>query len=133
MTKQENLHGMANAVINAAFVLQLSWIPVIFFLEGADWVTASVAVRAHRLALAYTVLVPLYHGVRLWRSGRRAELLRPWLLRCQLPLALFAAFLYGFERFGPSLSLPRIGGLMAAVTVVGLYSIVLRREARTTS
>lgn len=55
MANKENLREMGMVVINAAFVLQLSWIPVIFFLEGADWITAVTAARIHRFALAYMV------------------------------------------------------------------------------
>jgi len=128
MTNEDNLRGMGMVVINAAFVLQLSWIPVIFFLEGADWVSAGVAVGGHRFALAYIVAVPLAYGARLCLGGGRSEVLTPWLVRCQLPLTLVAALLYGLERVLPHVTLAVILGLMAAVMLLGLYGVMLRRE-----
>ncbi|MEQ1918302.1 MAG: hypothetical protein ABL955_03825 [Elusimicrobiota bacterium] len=127
MTRKENLLGMGMVIINAAFVLQLSWIPVIFFLEGANWVTAGMAVGIHRFALVYIVIAPLAYGIRRWFDGDRAEVLTPWLLRCQLPLTIIAALIYGFERVIPT-RLPVIGGMMMAIIVFGLYGVALRRE-----
>jgi len=128
MTPEENLRGMGMVVINTAFVLQLSWIPVIFFLEGAEWITAGMAVGAHRFALAYVVAAPLPYGARLWYDGGRSEVLLRWLARLQLPLTVIAGFIYGFERLGPSMTLPVIGGMMVVVTMVGLYGVAMRRE-----
>lgn len=128
MTSEENLRGMGMVVINAAFVLQLSWIPVVGFLEGVEWITPGMAVGAHRFALAYVVAVPLAYGARVWRDGGRSEVLKTWLTRCQLPLTLFAGLIYGFERVVPSVSIPVITGLSIAVIMVGLYGVAMRRE-----
>ncbi len=128
MTKDENLLGMGMVAINAAFVLQLAWIPSIFFLEGADWVTARMAVGVHRFALAYMIAAPLAYGVRRWLKGDRAEILTPWLTRLQIPLTLIAGVIFGFERTILHVTLPVIGGLMVAGVMIGLYGVALRRE-----
>jgi hypothetical protein len=73
------------------------------------------------------VIAPLAYGVRRWFDGDRAEVLIPWLLRCQLPLTIIAALIYGFERVIPT-RLPVIGGMMMAIIVFGLYGVALRRE-----
>lgn len=128
MNRKENFLGMGMVVINAVFVLQLSWIPVIFFLEGADWITGGAAVGIHRFALAYVVAAPLAYGARRWIAGDRGEVLTQWLLRLQLPLTALAGLIYGFERLGPSMTLPVIGGMMVAIIMVGLYGVAMRRE-----
>ena len=127
MTHKENLKTMGMIVINTAVVLQLSWIPVIFFLEGANWVTAGMAVGIHRFALVYMVAAPLAYGVRRWLKGDRTDILTPWLLRLQLPLTVIAGLTYGLERIIP-IRLPVIGGLMMAIILFGLYGVSLRRE-----
>ncbi|MDD5301777.1 MAG: hypothetical protein PHS14_01605 [Elusimicrobia bacterium] len=128
MTNEENLRGMGMVVINAAFVLQLSWIPSLFFLAGADWLTAGAAVGAHRFALAFVAAAPLAYGARLWFNGDRAEAMTPWLLRCQIPLTVLAGLVYALERIVPHVSIPVIGGMMAATMLIGLYGLALRRE-----
>lgn len=133
MTREENLRGMGMVVINTAFVLQLSWIPVIFFLEGAEWVTAGVAVGVHRFALAYMAAAPLAYGARRWFNGDRAEVLTPWLVRLQIPLLFIAGLIYGVERFIPHVSLPVIGGMLAAGVVIALYGVAMRREGAATA
>ena len=133
MTREDNLRGMGMVVINAAFVLQLSWIPMIFFLEGADWVTAGMAVGAHRFALVYIVAAPLAYGARRWFEGDRAEILAPWLLRLQLPLTVVAGLIYGLERLVPHVSIPVIVGLAVAGMMVALYGVALRREGALTA
>jgi len=133
MTREENLRGMGMVVINAAFVLQLSWIPVIFFLEGADWITAGAAVGIHRFALVYAAVAPLAYGARRWFEGDRGEILTPWLLRCQLPLTVIAGLIYGFERVVPHVNLPGIGALSAAVILFALYGVAMRREGVATA
>lgn len=133
MTEKENLRGMGMVVINAAFVLQLSWLPSIFFLEGADWVTAGAAVGVHRVSLAYMIAAPLAYGVRCWFKGERAETLAAWLTRLQIPLTLVAGLVYGLERVVPHVTLPMIGGMMAAGMLVALYGVALRREGVATA
>ena len=128
MTREDNLRGMGMVVINTAFVLQLSWIPVIFFLEGAEWVSAGVAVGIHRFGLFYIVAAPLAYGARRWFEGDRAEVLTPWLLRLQLPLTVVGGLIYGLEKAGVPIRLPLIGGMMAAGVMLALYGIALRRE-----
>jgi len=131
MTREENLRGMGMVVINTAFVLQMGWIPVIFFLEGAGWVSAATAVGIHRGSLAYVAAAPLAYGVRLWLRGGRSEALMPWLVRLQLPLTVVAGGIYAIERVVPSVNLPVIGGLMIAGIVFGFYGVALRREGVT--
>lgn len=128
MTREENLRGMGMVVINTAFVLQMGWIPVILFLEGASWLTAATAVGIHRGTLAYVAAAPLAYGLRLRLNGGGSEALRHWLLRLQLPLTFVAGAIYALERVVPSVNLPVIGGLMIAGIAFGFYGVALRRE-----
>ena len=128
MTSQDNLRGMGMVVINAAFVIQLAWIPLIFFLEGAVWPTGATAVAIHRFALLYAVAAPLIYGARLWLRGGRTEALTTWFMRLQLPLTIFAGLIYGLEKAGVPIRLPLIGGMMAVGVMLALYGIALRRE-----
>ena len=128
MTAKENLLGMGMVVINAAFVFQLAWIPSVFFLEGAEWVSAGVAVGVHRFSLAFMVAAPLAFGAKIWLRGGRSELIMPWLVRLQLPLTLIAGLIYGIERAIPHVTVAVIVGFGIAGMMVGLYGVALRRE-----
>ena len=119
---------MGMVVINSALVLQLSWIPVACFLEGANWVSGRMAVGVHHFALAYIVAIPLAYGARLWFNGGRSEVIVPWLLRCQLPLTFAAGLIYAVERIVPHVTLAVIAGMMIAGMLLVLYGVALRRE-----
>ena len=130
MTNEENLRGMGTVVINTAFVLQLSWIPMIFLLEGANWVDVVMALAVHRFALAFMVAAPLAYGGRLKYEGGGSEVLKPWLLRCLLPLSVMDGLIYWIVKAVPSLNLFVIGGMMVAGIVIALYGVAIRYEGR---
>lgn len=126
-TYEENLRAMGTLVLNCAFVYQMAWLPVIFFLEGANWVSGAFAVGAHRFALAYMVLSPLAYGIRVKLRGAGREELSAWLLRCLLPMWTFAGLTWWVEKT-VSVTGGVIAGMMLGGILIAGYGIALRRE-----
>ena len=127
-TPESNLRGMGMVVINAAFVLQMSWLPTIFYLEGSDSVTPALAVSIHWLALGFLIAAPLAYGLRLRLRGAGTDELKTWFLRCQLPLTIYALLVRGTVKFVPSLTLGVIAGMMIAGILLVLYGVAMRKE-----
>ena len=96
--------------LGAAAALQASNVVCLFFLEGAGWATAALALGSLRFAVGFMVLSFVAHALRSRTFGA-------------LPLALYGASLPVV--FRPSQ--PAILALMAAAVPLAFYGLTLVR------
>lgn len=132
MDSDERLRALGMLVINCAVAFQLSWIPLMLLLGGAEWMGPSLAAALHRLGIAYLIAGPVAHGVTLHRAGAEHEAFVQWAARGFAPMAAVAGLTFLLERLIPP-SGPMIGGMMVAGLLVAGYGIALRREGAPTS
>jgi hypothetical protein len=134
VTTSNRSAGYGRACMTAALVLTASWIPALGLLEGAAWATPRLAHAAHFSGLAFLIGWPLILGARLWLGAapeERAEQMRDWASRCLLPALLFAAAIQGVMLAVPHATAGVIVGLMLAGLPLGIYGLMLTKEAAT--
>ena len=132
MSEHTRIDGFGKVCLNSALVMQLSWIPALGLLEGASWASARLAGMVHFGALAFMIAAPLAFGARLWYLTPKEEasaVMKDWGARCLLPPALFAVAIQAVMRFAPHVTTSLIVALMIATLPLGVYGVLLHREA----
>lgn len=127
MDADERLRALGMLVINCAVAFQVSWIPLMLSLGGAERMGPALAIALHRLGVAYLIAGPVAHGVVLHRSGAEHDAFVQWAARGFAPMAAVAGLTLLLERLIPP-SGPMIVGMMVGGMLVAGYGIALRRE-----
>jgi len=112
-------------------VLTASWIPALGLIAGLDWATPRAAELAHWGALGFAGVAPLVDGFRALSAAgeHEGEVLREWARKCLRPAWLFATGVQGIIGFVPHPTTPVIVALMAATVPLGVYGVMLVRDA----
>lgn len=132
MRQDHNLRGMGTLVLFAAFALTVSWLPALGYLSGASWASAGLVDGCHRFAFGFLLGAPFAYGAGVWRESRRpgaeSGLVLSWLLRCQLPLTVYALLVYWIMRVVPQATVGVIVMMMGAGVPLAGYGWMLKRE-----
>ena len=126
--RTRHLEGFGLVCLNSAFFLQMSWIPMLGFLEGSDMFSLNTVISGHYFALWLMIAAPLAYGARLWLSERPEErglALQEWAWSCLAP-ALSTAIGVKLGLRLAHASIPVILVLMAATVPLGIYGLVLK-------
>jgi len=132
VTNDANLRGMGILVLLAAFALTVSWLPALAYLSGARWASPWLVDGCHRFAFGFLLGAPFAYGAGVWRESRRpgAEpgLVLSWLLRCQIPLTVYAVLVYWVMHVVPQATVPVIVGMMCSGAPLAVYGAMLKSE-----